>query len=157
MTFIKREEGQGLVEYALLLVLIAVVVIGALFLLGDQLRSVYGRIIGALGGGGLYTYQIQGQSHIKKANSGSGCTLTAQNMSVKVEDAGVPVDGLPVTVEVTVSPFGSHPFTASTNPGGIASWNTQSYFIGVACTSIPPSAQLSIAGGAATGTASISY
>ncbi len=34
--FFKREEGQGLVEYALILVLIAVVVIGIVTLLDQQ-------------------------------------------------------------------------------------------------------------------------
>ncbi len=41
----KREKGQGLVEYALILVLIAVVVIGALTLLGPQLGNTYSTIV----------------------------------------------------------------------------------------------------------------
>jgi pilus assembly protein Flp/PilA len=49
--FRKREEGQGLVEYALLLVLVAVVVIGALMLLGPQINAIFSRVVGALGGG----------------------------------------------------------------------------------------------------------
>ena len=44
----RREEGQGLAEYALLLGLIAVVVIAAVTLLGTQINTVLGRITTAL-------------------------------------------------------------------------------------------------------------
>jgi len=46
----KRQDGQAMVEYALILVLIAVVVIGVLLLLGGQIRSIFTNIFGALGG-----------------------------------------------------------------------------------------------------------
>jgi pilus assembly protein Flp/PilA len=39
--FFRNEEGQGLAEYALILVLIAVVVIGALTLLGERIQGVF--------------------------------------------------------------------------------------------------------------------
>ena len=39
-----RERGQGLVEYALILVLIAVVVIGALSALGGGIGTVFGGV-----------------------------------------------------------------------------------------------------------------
>jgi pilus assembly protein Flp/PilA len=45
-----REKGQGLVEYALILVLIAVVVIAILTVLGTQVSTVFSRITSALGG-----------------------------------------------------------------------------------------------------------
>ncbi len=45
-----REKGQGLVEYALILVLIAVVVIAILTLLGGQVSNVFSQITSALGG-----------------------------------------------------------------------------------------------------------
>jgi pilus assembly protein Flp/PilA len=48
-----EERGQGLVEYALILVLVAIVVIGILTLLGPQVRDVYNQINWALGGGGV--------------------------------------------------------------------------------------------------------
>ena len=38
---LEREEGQGLVEYALILVLIAVVVTVALAFLGTQINSIF--------------------------------------------------------------------------------------------------------------------
>ena len=46
----KRQDGQAMVEYALILVLIAVVVIGVLLLLGGQIKSIFTNILGALGG-----------------------------------------------------------------------------------------------------------
>ena len=46
----KRGGGQAMVEYALILVLIAVVVIGVLLLLGGQIKSIFTNIVGALGG-----------------------------------------------------------------------------------------------------------
>lgn len=41
---LKNEKGQGLVEYALILVLIAIVVIGALTLLGTKTNNVFSNI-----------------------------------------------------------------------------------------------------------------
>ncbi len=42
--FFAREEGQGLVEYALILVLIAIVVIGILTVLGGRVSTVFSQI-----------------------------------------------------------------------------------------------------------------
>lgn len=43
-SFFAKEEGQGLVEYALILVLIAIVVIGILTLLGGRVSQVFSQI-----------------------------------------------------------------------------------------------------------------
>jgi pilus assembly protein Flp/PilA len=48
MLFLPREEGQGLVEYALILVLIAIAVIVVLGLLGNQVSAVFEKITNAL-------------------------------------------------------------------------------------------------------------
>ena len=48
--FFAREEGQGLVEYALILVLIAIVVIAILTLLGRRVSTVFSTINSGLGG-----------------------------------------------------------------------------------------------------------
>jgi pilus assembly protein Flp/PilA len=45
---IRHQRGQGLVEYALILVLVAVVAIGALMLLGPNIGNVFSNIIVAL-------------------------------------------------------------------------------------------------------------
>lgn len=48
MMYQPREEGQGLVEYALILVLVAVVVIVILALLGPVIGNVFSSIVNAL-------------------------------------------------------------------------------------------------------------
>ncbi len=45
MLFMPREEGQGLVEYALILVLVAVVVIVILAVLGPVVGDVFSQIV----------------------------------------------------------------------------------------------------------------
>jgi pilus assembly protein Flp/PilA len=45
MLFVPREEGQGLVEYALILVLVAIVVIAILTLLGPTIGNVFSNVI----------------------------------------------------------------------------------------------------------------
>lgn len=45
MLFAPKEKGQGLVEYALILVLIAVVVIVVLALMGPAIRDIFQTII----------------------------------------------------------------------------------------------------------------
>jgi pilus assembly protein Flp/PilA len=44
-----REDGQGMVEYALILVLIAIVVILVLITVGNQVKNVFCNISGGLG------------------------------------------------------------------------------------------------------------
>ena len=46
----REEEGQGLVEYALILVLISVVCIAILTTLGGQVQNVFTTVSGAMGG-----------------------------------------------------------------------------------------------------------
>jgi pilus assembly protein Flp/PilA len=48
MLFLPREEGQGLVEYALILVLVAIVVIAILLLVGPAVGNVFSTIVNAL-------------------------------------------------------------------------------------------------------------
>jgi pilus assembly protein Flp/PilA len=45
MLFAPKEKGQGLVEYALILVLVAVVVIAILALLGPAIANIFNNII----------------------------------------------------------------------------------------------------------------
>ena len=46
MLFAPKEKGQGLVEYALILVLVAVVVIVILSLLGPAIGNIFSNIVG---------------------------------------------------------------------------------------------------------------
>lgn len=47
---VARHEGQGLVEYALILVLVAIVVIGVLATMGTRIQAAFQDIVGSLGG-----------------------------------------------------------------------------------------------------------
>ena len=49
MLFAPKEKGQGLVEYALILVLVAVVVIAVLLILGPLIGSIFSKIISGMG------------------------------------------------------------------------------------------------------------
>jgi len=49
MLFSPKEKGQGLVEYALILVLVAVVVIAVLTLLGPLVANVFSKINNSMG------------------------------------------------------------------------------------------------------------
>lgn len=42
--YLPREEGQGLVEYALILVLVAIVVIAILLLVGPQIANIFSKV-----------------------------------------------------------------------------------------------------------------
>jgi pilus assembly protein Flp/PilA len=48
MLFSLKEKGQGMVEYALILVLVAVVVIAALTLMGPIIKNIFSTINGSL-------------------------------------------------------------------------------------------------------------
>lgn len=48
--YLPKEEGQGLVEYALILVLVAIVVIAILALLGPQIANIFSKVTNGLGG-----------------------------------------------------------------------------------------------------------
>lgn len=50
MLYLAHEDGQGLVEYALILVLVAIVVIAILALLGPQIGNVFSQITDTLAG-----------------------------------------------------------------------------------------------------------
>ncbi len=49
MLFAPKEKGQGLVEYALILVLVAIVVIAALMVLGPIIGNAFSTINNSLG------------------------------------------------------------------------------------------------------------
>jgi pilus assembly protein Flp/PilA len=44
MVGLKREEGQGLAEYALIIVLVSIAVVAALTLVGDEINNVFNSI-----------------------------------------------------------------------------------------------------------------
>jgi len=48
MLYVPREEGQGLVEYALILVLVGIVVVVILSVLGKSIGNIFSNIVRAL-------------------------------------------------------------------------------------------------------------
>lgn len=48
MLFAPKEKGQGLVEYALILVLVAIVVIAILMIMGPSIGNIFSTIVNAL-------------------------------------------------------------------------------------------------------------
>ena len=44
-----RQRGQGMVEYALILVLVSIVVIVILLTMGNQIANVFSNVVAALG------------------------------------------------------------------------------------------------------------
>jgi pilus assembly protein Flp/PilA len=47
--WLRREEGQGLVEYVLIIILVSVAIMGALTTFGGSLNNVYSQAVSALG------------------------------------------------------------------------------------------------------------
>ena len=47
--FIQEEDGQGMTEYGLILALVAIVVIGALTLMGEEINAIFETITNAMG------------------------------------------------------------------------------------------------------------
>jgi pilus assembly protein Flp/PilA len=58
---LERQSGQGMVEYALILVLVSVVVIVILLTMGHQIANVFSNVAAALGFGGCNPGQGGGQ------------------------------------------------------------------------------------------------
>jgi pilus assembly protein Flp/PilA len=45
MIFLPREEGQGLVEYALIILFVAIVVVAVLLIFGPAIGDLYSRVV----------------------------------------------------------------------------------------------------------------
>jgi pilus assembly protein Flp/PilA len=109
----RREKGQGLVEYALILVLVAIVVIAILLLLGPAVGNVFSTVIAFLGpanGGAGGPNQIAWQAgpQVTKGTSGFNCTYTASLVSLRVTQGGSPVSGVSLSGDVIIYDNDSH-------------------------------------------------
>jgi pilus assembly protein Flp/PilA len=125
--FLLYEKGQGLIEYALILVLVAIVVISILLLLGPTVGNVFSNIVANLqrvGIGGGQTIVFNGTPSVTKSG-GAGCTYTA-SASVTVTQNGQPAQGVSVGGTVTLingggATVGSFSIGGTTNSSGQAS------------------------------------
>ena len=81
----KAEKGQGLVEYALILVLVSVVVLAALLFLGPQVGDVFSRVSGILepmeGNYGQLNSACSQQGGTSSTNTASGSSFTCSSGS----------------------------------------------------------------------------
>jgi pilus assembly protein Flp/PilA len=81
----KREEGQGLVEYALLLVLVAIIIIAILTILGSQVMVVFARVTAGLNGQVITGQGVEAvvTSYDSNINSGTGgCQGSISNVKI---------------------------------------------------------------------------
>jgi pilus assembly protein Flp/PilA len=124
MNRIKREEGQGLVEYALLLVLVAIAVIIILAMVGDEVRSVYARVVAGLNGqtveGSGTEYVVSGFG-VNVSGGPAVCTVTATNVQVLVfEDGGLAGAGVSVSASGVATGGSSGSGSGTTDASGTA-------------------------------------
>jgi len=128
----QREEGQGLVEYALVLVLIAVVVIAILTILGPQIVLVFARVAGGLksdvidvaSGDQAVIVSYDGT----ETGSGSNCTVNVTSMSyVGVDNNGQIITNDTVNATVLANGIEQGSVSATANGSGIATAGGGSY------------------------------
>ncbi len=81
------EKGQGLVEYALLLTLVAVVVIGILSLLGTSINNVYLKVVTGLQSSGVITSVSVARGGGGNANNVTATIAVSENTNVTVTDS----------------------------------------------------------------------
>lgn len=132
------EDGQGLVEYALILVLIALAAIFVISLLGNQLNTVYVRVVAALNGqvitGEGHEYIITGFS-ASATGSAPLCSVTVSNIGVMYLIDGEPApSGTSVSVTVQLSSGHSNSASGSVGSNGQATISGPPAFGGVPCT-----------------------
>jgi pilus assembly protein Flp/PilA len=111
----RREKGQGLVEYALILVLVAIVVIAILLLLGPTTGNVFSTVVAFFapangGAGGSNQIAWQAGPQVTKT-SGLNCTYAASTISFRVTQGGSPVSGVSLSGTVVVHDNDSHEIT----------------------------------------------
>ena len=124
--FPPREDGQGLVEYALILVLVAIVVIAVLLLLGPQVGRVFSQVNAVLQLGSNAGNQVVSidSFSVNGAMSMGDCVVSLTNLEVSVTQTGQPVSGAPVQVTVTLRGGASNSFSGTTNSSGTYQWTS---------------------------------
>jgi pilus assembly protein Flp/PilA len=119
----KKEEGQGLVEYALLLVLVAIVIVVILALMGRAVTAVYAQIYAGLNGqavdGSGTEYVVTG---VNASATGTGlCTVTVSGTVVVFEDGDLAEAGVGVSGAASWSGGSGGSVSGTTNSSGTAS------------------------------------
>ena len=119
MRYLRRKKGQGLVEYALILVLIAIVVIVILAALGTQVGVIFARISFALQNPGQTAgppVSVASMSLNASASCMGGvCTGVRATAAVSLSD-GV---SAPVTIKFTNNSTGASTTVTGTSSGNL--------------------------------------
>ncbi len=118
----KKEEGQGLVEYALLIVLVAIVIVVVLALMGRTVTTVYAQIIAGLNGqtlDGTGTEYVVTNVGVTVSNPPS-CTVKVGGKVVVFEDGQLGDAGIGVSGTASWSGYGGGPVSGTTDSSGTA-------------------------------------
>ena len=118
-----------MVEYALILVLVAIVVIAVLLILGPVVGNVFSNIVEVLQSVGVVEnlqFSIQDFNAVTTGST-APCTVKVSVLKVQVTKDGQPVPaGTSVSATVTLSHGPSATLSGSTDASGIAQWNDES-------------------------------
>ena len=97
----KNEDGQGLVEYALVLVMVAIAVLLILSLLGSRVTLAYAQVIGGLNGDVIDDGAIMLSSDMSVSKASGVCTATMSDIRFMVTDSnGNPLTNQTVTAKI---------------------------------------------------------
>lgn len=136
----KKEEGQGLVEYALLLVLVAVIVIAILAVLGSQIVVVFAQVTAGLNGQvvtGVGTEAVVTDYDVEITENGPTCTATVSNISFVGLTDGKILENGSVTVYFSMGDQ-TKSTSGSTGANGMGSASGSLTFNGSNCGSVKP-------------------
>lgn len=123
----EEEKGQGLVEYALILVLVSIAVIAILSVLGNSVGGVFTQVDAALNGqflSGEGTEYVVGGFSASSSGGPAVCSVSTSSFTVTMYEDGEPV-GAGQTVSISASATGGSgtSASASTNDSGQASFS----------------------------------
>lgn len=118
---IEREEGQGLVEYALLLVLVAIVVIAILTILGSSVTLVFARVMGGFNGDTIDDGAVFMSADGTETDLGGSCRRVLENIKFvgTDNDGNLITDGGTVSVSMLVNGTPSLDLSGTANGNGV--------------------------------------
>lgn len=134
----ENENGQGLVEYALILALVAVVVLAILTVLGPTITVVYARVIGGFSG---QSVSLQGNEVIilglgeswERAGGGT-CNLTVSADAMVGLSDGQLITDQSITARAYIDGVAlAQSYTADAGSNGIADLGVSATVNGVDC------------------------